>query len=132
MIFISTNSDKFPYVDAEKLYVDNKKYFLPLDISFNQLIQGLHGNLWACFEDNKFIGCIYFELKENKWYLSGFSKRKMYKYIPYAINGLCELYFKDQAITEIYSDTAHRHAQYALKRAGFIQIGFNLYLKKDK
>lgn len=125
MFYISTNSKDFPMEEARKLYEDNKKYFLPLDISFEELIEGLQGNLWAVIVDNTFIGCIYFEQRQGKWFLSGVSKRKQYKHIPQAIEGLCKLYF-EQTDT-IYSETEHKHAKEALKRANFIQIKENLF-----
>ena len=128
MLYISTNSKDFPYEEARKLYEDNKKYFLPLDISFDALIEGLRGNLWAVTVDNIFIGCIYFEQRENKWFLSGVSVRKQYKYIPQAIEGLCKLYFEQT--DAIYSETEHKWAKEALKRADFIQLKENLFRKE--
>lgn len=130
MLFISTNSDEFPFKEASKLWYENKKYFLPLDISFEKLSKGLKGNLWACFEDNKFLGFIYFELKENKWFLSGVACRKMYKYIPICINRLCEKYFNDWNIDKIFSETEYLHAKLALKRSGFIEVKNNLFVKE--
>ena len=130
MIYLSTNSKEFPFKEAEQLYEDNKKYFLPLDIPFMELSEGLNGNFWSCFKDGVFIGCIYFELKDDKWFLSGFSKRKTYKYISEAIRGLCKLYFGQ--VDTIYSETPFTHAQRALKRAGFQQIDKDLFRIKDK
>lgn len=129
MYFISTNSKDFPFEQAERLYNENKKYFLPLDITFKEIVKSLNGNLWATIADNQFIGLIYFELKDNKWFLSGCSERKMFKYISEAITGLCELYF-NQTDT-IYSETDFTHAKLALQRAGFINIHTNIF-RKDK
>ena len=129
MIFLSTNSKDFPFDEAKILYNENKKYFLPLDITFEELCNNLNGNLWATIADNQFIGLIYFELKQNKWFMSGCSNRKMFKYITKAITGLCELYF-GQTDT-IYSETDFKHAGEALKRAGFKHIHSNIY-RKDK
>lgn len=129
MIFINTNNKAFPWEIAEQLYEDNKKYFLPLDISFEQLAQGLQGNLWAVNVDNIFSGCIYLEVIDGKWYLSGFSKRKMFKHVPDAINALCGLYAARYRLKEIYSETSHKHAKLALLRAGFLQVDTNLFRK---
>lgn len=129
MYFISTNNEDFPWQQAERLYNDNKKYFLPLDITFEELCNGLNGNCWSCFEDGLFLGLIYFELKENEWFLSGCSERKRFKYISEAITSLCELYF-NQTDT-IYSETEHKWAKQALLRANFIQIHPNIF-RKDK
>ena len=129
MYFISTNSKDFPWEQAKILYNSNKKYFLPLDITFEELCKGLNNNLWATIADNQFIGLIYFELKENKWFMSGVSERKMLKYITEAINGLCELYFEQT--NAIYSETDFTHSKLALKRAGFKHFKENIY-RKDK
>lgn len=130
MYFISTNSESFPWQQAEILYNKNKKYFLPLDITFKELSEWLNGNLWAVIADNKFIGLIYFELNNKKWFLSGCSERKMFKYITQAITELCELYFKQT--DTIYSETEYKWAKQALKRADFIQIADNLFMKGRK
>lgn len=129
MIFLSTNSPEFPYEEAQRLYHENKKYFLPLDITFDKLTEVLRGNLWACVANGLFVGLIYFELRDDKWFLSGCSNRKMFKYITGAITGLCQLYFEQT--NTIYSETDFKHAKQALKRAGFINIYENIY-RKDK
>lgn len=129
MYFISTNSRDFPWEQAERLYNDNKKYFLPQDRSFKELAKWANGNCWATIADNQFIGLIYFEIKGGNWFMSGCSERKMFKYITQAITELCELYF-EQTDT-IYSETDHKHAEMALKRAGFKHYKDNIY-RKDK
>lgn len=130
MYFISTNSKDFPWQQAERLYNENKKYFLPLDITFEELANWANGNLWATIEDDLFIGLIYFDFKDNKWFLNGCSERKMFKYISKAINELCTLYFEQTDV--IYSETEHTHAKIALKRAGFIQIHPNIFRKEKE
>lgn len=130
MYFVSTNSENFPFKQAEMLYNENKKYFLPLDISFKEHSRRLNGNLWATIADCQFLGLIFFEWKNGKLFLSGCSKRKMFKYVSKAIIGLCELYFEQTNL--IYSETEHKWAKQALKRAGFLQISDNLFKKGIK
>jgi hypothetical protein len=130
MIFLNPNCENFPFEDAKKLYEDNKKYFLPQDITFETLLQGLQGNIWAVIEDNKFIGLIYFEVRNNKWFLSGVSNRKMYKYITQAITELCNHYFNYWDINDIFSETEFLNAKIALKKAGFFNIENNLFVKE--
>ena len=129
MYFISTNSKDFPFEQAKTLYNANKKYFLPLDITFEALCKSLNGNLWGVMIENNLAGLIYFEFKEGKWFLSGCSQRKQFKHVAEAINGLCELYFEQT--DAIYSETDFTHSKLALKRAGFKHYKDNIY-RKDK
>lgn len=131
MNYLSTNSKKFPFTEAEKLYNENKKYFLRnYDMKFEDFCESLNGNLWACMLDNKFLGAIYFDLRPQGWFLSGFAKRKVIEYVSEAINDLCNHYFNDWRISAIYADTNFRHAKFALLRAGFKQLKTDLYIKR--
>ena len=119
MIIYSSLDENYPRNDAERLYNENKKYFPLFDLTYQELEQKLKGHLWAITVNNELYGVIYFEFKDNKWFLSGFSKRKVYKYVVEAIHRLCTHYFNLYNIHTIYSETTFRHAEIALKRAGF-------------
>ena len=125
MILISSNDINFPYRACERLYNENKEYLLPLDITFDKLIKCLKGNFWAVCDDNeKLMGCLYFEIRfNNKWFISGFSARKVTAHVVNAIHTLIEHYGKKK----VYSETPHRHAKIALLRAGFKKIRYNIY-----
>ena len=128
MIFIQQNTNEFPFEQAKNLYDENRKYLFQ-DLDFETLYKKTNGNLWAVI-DNGLIGIIYFHFKKNKWFLSGFSHRKMRKYIADAINGMCQTYFEHWNITEIYSETEYKHAKIALLRAGFKKISSNIFRKE--
>ena len=125
MILISSNDINFPYRACERLYNENKEYLLPLDITFDKLIECLRGNFWAvCDDNNNLMGCLYFEIRfNNKWFISGFSARKVTAHVVNAIHTLIEHYGKKK----VYSETPHRHAKIALLRAGFKKIRYNIY-----
>ena len=124
MILYSSLDINFPYKACEILYNENKKYLLPLDITFDKLIECLRGNFWAVCDDNdKLMGCLYFETRNKKWFISGFSARKVTKYVSDAIHTLIKHYGKKK----VYSETPHRHARIALLRAGFKKIRYNIY-----
>ena len=124
MILISSNDINFPYRACERLYNENKKYNIS-SLEFGDLIEALKGNFWAvCDDNNNLMGCLYFETRfNNKWFISGFSCRKVYKYVVEAIHTLIGHYKFDK----VYSETPHRHARIALLRAGFKKIRYNIY-----
>ena len=75
MIYYSSFSPNFPYEQCKELYKINEYLVQPNGLEFDKLIEGLKGNFWAvCDNDNNLMGCIYFEIRDNNWYLSGFSK----------------------------------------------------------
>ena len=124
MILYSSNDINFPYKACEKLYNENKKYLSQLDIPFARLIECLLGNFWAVCDDNdKLMGCLYFETRNKKWFISGFSVRGVTVHVTPAIHCLIKHYGKKR----VYSETPHRHAKIALLRAGFKKIMYNIY-----
>lgn len=123
MILISSNDINFPYNACERLYNENKEYNIS-SLEFDKLIEALKGNFWAvCDNNNKLMGCLYFELKKNEWFISGFSCRKVRKFVVDAIHTIINHY----GHKKVLSETPHRHAAIALLRAGFEKIGYNIY-----
>ena len=128
MIFISSIDEEFPYSEAEILYEENRAYLKETEhLDFKTVLNHANGNMWAIIVNDLFIGIIYFSQIGEKWFLSGFSKRKVKKYVSEAINRLCELYYEHWKISEIYAETPHKHAKSALLNAGFKEISQNLY-----
>ena len=124
MILYSSLDINFPYNACERLYNENKEYLLPLDITFDKLIECLQGNFWAvCDDNNNLMGCLYFETRNKKWFISGFSVRGVTVHVTPAIHCLIKHYGKKK----VYSETPHRHARIALLRAGFKKIMYNIY-----
>ena len=124
MILISSNDINFPYKACERLYNENKEYNIS-SLEFDALVKALKGNFWAvCDDNNNVVGGLCFETKyNNKWFISGFSTRKVTKYVSEAIHTLIKHYGKKR----VYSETPHRHARIALLRAGFKKIMYNIY-----
>ena len=123
MILISSNDINFPYRACERLYNENKEYNIS-SLKFGDLIEALKGNFWAvCDDNNNLMGCLYFETRNKKWFISGFSVRGVTVHVAPAIHILIEHYGKKK----VYSETPHRHARIALLRAGFKKIRYNIY-----
>ena len=123
MILISSNDINFPYRACERLYDENKEYNIS-SLEFDDLIKALGGNFWAvCDDNNNLMGCLYFETRNKKWFISGFSVRGVTVHVAPAIHILIEHYGK----RKVYSETPHRHARIALLRAGFKKIMYNIY-----
>lgn len=123
MILISSNDNNFPYGACERLYNENKEYNIS-SLKFNELVVALKGNFWAvCDDNNNLMGCLYFETRNKKWFISGFSVRGVTVHVAPAIHILIEHYGKKK----VYSETPHRHARIALLRAGFKKIMYNIY-----
>ena len=123
MILISSNDINFPYRACERLYNENKEYNIS-SLSFGDLIKALGGNFWAvCDDNNNLMGCLYFETRNKKWFISGFSVRGVTVHVTPAIHCLIKHYGK----RKVYSETPHRHARIALLRAGFKKIMYNIY-----
>ena len=124
MILVSSNDLNFPYRTCERLYNENKEYNIS-SLNFRDLIEALKGHFWAvCDDNNNLMGCLYFEIRfNNKWFISGFSARKVTAHVVNAIHTLIEHYGKKK----VYSETPHRHAKIALLRAGFKKIRYNIY-----
>ena len=123
MILVSSNDLNFPYRTCERLYNENKEYNI-CSLEFDKLIECLQGNFWAvCDDNNNLMGCLYFETRNKKWFISGFSVRGVTVHVAPAIHILIEHYGKKK----VYSETPHRHAKIALLRAGFKKIRYNIY-----
>ena len=123
MILISSNDINFPYEACERLYNENKEYNIS-SLEFDNLIKALGGNFWAvCDDNNNLMGCLYFETRNKRWFISGFSRRKVTEHVVGAIHTLIDHYGKEK----VYSETPHRHARIALLRAGFKKIRYNIY-----
>ena len=123
MILISSNDITFPYKACERLYNENKEYNIS-SLEFDKLIEALKGHFWAVCDDNeKLMGCLYFETRNRKWFISGFSTRGVTVHVAPAIHCLIKHYGK----RKVYSETPHRHARIALLRAGFKKIKYNIY-----
>ena len=123
MILISSNDINFPCMACERLYDENKEYNIS-SLNFGDLIEALKGNFWAVCDNNEnLMGCLYFETRNKKWFISGFSVRGVTVHVAPAIHCLIKHYGK----RKIYSETPHRHARIALLRAGFKKIMYNIY-----
>ena len=128
---LSSNNKDFPYEQVKELYIKNKEFFRDSDYPFEDFVKDSKGHLWAYIEDEKLIGYIFMHtFKDDSCCLSGNSNRKCFKYLEEIINGTCGYYFTHYEINKIYSITDYKHAQLVLKRAGFLQIDSDKFLKE--
>ncbi len=83
-----------------------------------------------CFykeEDGKLSGFIFLTENDEKLFLSGVAEPKILPEIVNAIIAVCRAYECD-----IYADTDLKHAQFALRRAGFEKTGKNLLIRRNE
>ena len=98
-------------------------------INDDNVFEDIIGNtLFYAFytDDNKFICCIYFYLKEDgNLYLNAYGQRKMHTLNIEALKKTFDWFNCD-----IYAKTPHKTASLCLLRTGFKKIGNELYIKK--
>lgn len=89
------------------------------DFSTDFIINNPH--IYCFYQDNVLMGCIFFTQEEEKLFIHGFSKPKLYKDVIDSIKIVCNHYKED-----IYCRTRIKSAIYALLKAGFKKID-NIY-----
>ena len=79
-----------------------------------------------CFYLNdELIGCIYLEDKNEKVFLSGFSKPKQMNLVIEAIENVTS-----RVMVDVYAETPYREAKLVLLKSGFKKVQDNLYKKE--
>lgn len=114
----------FEYQKYKNLFCKYKE-LINDDSDFDEIIKY---TLFFAFytDDNQFIGCIYFYIKENdKLFLNAFANRKMHQHTVEALKKTFDWFNCD-----IYATTPHKTAILCLLRAGFKKIDNELYIKK--
>ena len=108
-----------PFFDKEKAkeYFEINKENLDDRDGFEAL---LNVSLFFNVYNNGYVGSIFVYLCEDgKYYLGGYAVRKRYKEVIEAIKQVSDMF------DEIYAETRHKHAVYALMRGGFTRYKEN-------
>lgn len=110
IILIDKSNPFFDKETALKYFLLNRENLDDTD-GFEALLNaGLFYNVY----NNGYVGSIFAYLStDGRWYLGGYAVRKRYKDVIEAIKIVSD------GFKEIYADTRHRNAVFALMRAGF-------------
>lgn len=107
---IDKNSPFFDRGIAEKYFDINRENLDDKD-GFEAL---LDASLFFNVYNNGYVGSIFVYLCEDgRYYLGGYAVRKRYKEVIEAIKQVSDMFY------EIYAETRHKNAVYALMRGGF-------------
>lgn len=119
MLILTPKDKLFNYDEAKKLH---EKYADLLDdgCDFDEIINYSH--FFSFYEGKKFIGCIYFYKKDEKTFVNAFAGRKTHKQNIKCLKKALDFYNCD-----IYANSKQKTAILCLLRAGFKQIGNNIY-----
>ena len=121
MIKVFTPLDKgsFNYKECKKLFKKCKKR-----INENQEFRNIVKNtfFYSFFDDDKYIGCIYYYYKDDKLFVNAFANRHTHN-----TNIICLKKSFDWFNCDIYAETTHKTAILCLLRTGFKKISTNLY-----
>lgn len=111
----------FNYKECKKLY---KKYSKEIGDSreFREIVRDTY--FYSFFEDEKFIGCIYYYQENGKLFVNAFAKRH-----THITNIKCLKQTFDWFNCDIYARSTHKTAILCLYRCGFKKIGTNLYIR---
>lgn len=110
---------EFNYKQCKKLFKKHKKL-----INENQDFRNIVKNtfFYSFFDDEKFLGCIYYYYKNNRLYFNGFSDRH-----THLQNLECLKMSFDWFNCDIYAETPHKTAILCLLKCGFKKISENTY-----
>ena len=128
MKIVIPNDKNFDYKLCENLYNKISK-FMGNDCCFKDLVDKTH--FYSFYDEEKFAGCIYVVLENNKLFINGFSVRKNHKFNIEAVKRVLTFYNCD-----LYAKTKNKTAQFLLKKCGFTLIKTDSngmkYYKKEK
>lgn len=120
MIKVYIPSDReFNYKECKKLFKKYRK-----QINDNQEFRDIVANtfFYSFFDDDKYIGCIYFYQKNDKLFVNAYAKRHMHK-----LTIECFKMSLDWFTGDIYAQTTRKTAILCLLRSGFKKIQQDLY-----
>jgi hypothetical protein len=110
VILVDKNSPFFDKVNAKKHFEINKENLDDKD-GFEAL---LDVSLFFNVHNNGYVGSIFvYPCTDGRYYLGGYAVRKRYKEVIEAIKTVSDMFI------EVYAETRHKHAVYALLRGGF-------------
>lgn len=118
-VYIPTDKE-FNYKECKQLFKKNKKK-LRETFSFKEVIDGTF--FYSFFDDDRFLGCIYFYDKLGKRYIASFGTRHHHKENIECLK-LSLTWFN----SDIYAITYEKTAKLCLLRAGFKKIDDNTFI----
>ncbi len=120
-VFIPSDAGFRTYETPLKLLYERVQNQIEDDNSFDFVRD--HTLFYMFVFDNKLVGGIYYYLKDEKWYLNGFSNRKMFE-----INIECIKLSTTWFSSDIYAEAMNRASALCLLRAGFNRLGNNTFV----
>jgi hypothetical protein len=118
-VFIPSD-EKFNYKQCKKLF---KKY--KDKINDNSVFSDIVKNtfFYSFFDDDKFLGCIYYYDKAGKMFVNAYASPK-----HHLENIKCFKMSLDWFNCDIYAETTHKTAILCLYKCGFKRINENLFI----
>lgn len=123
MIIVRIPTDKnFNYKECKKLFFKCNR-FIKDGSRFRDIVENTF--FYSFFNDDEFIGCIYFYYRDDKLFVNAFAHRGRHK-----LNLECLKMTFDWFNCDIYAESVQKPAILCLYRCGFKKIGENLYIKE--
>lgn len=118
-VFIPTDNG-FNYKQCKKLF---KKYRDKVsdNSEFRDIVKSTF--FYSFFDDDKFLGCIYYYEKNNKLYVNAYASRH-----HHLINMECLKMSLNWFNCDIYAETTHKTAILCLFKCGFKRIDEKLFI----
>ena len=115
-----------------------RKYEIPLRLLYEKVQDKIgddnsfdfirdHTLFYMFVFNNKLVGGIYYYIKDEKWYMNGFSNRKMF-----GANVECIKLSTTWFSSDIYAEAMNRASAICLLRAGFKRLHKNLFIFRQK
>lgn len=122
-VYIPTD-ENFNYKECKKLY---KKYqkLIGDDEEFRNIVKNAF--VYSFFDDDIFLGCIYYYYVENSLYVNAFANRHHHQ-----LNLECFKMSLDWFDCDIFAKTQHKTAIFCLLKSGFKKISNNLFKYERK
>lgn len=121
MLILKPEDPLFNFFECKNFYEKNQKLlddFTP----FEELIKDDDIHFYSFYENEKFIGCIYFYLNNNKVFVNAFAKRHTHKTNIECLKKSLTFYSCD-----IFATSEHKTAILCLLKCGFKKVKDNLY-----
>lgn len=121
MIIVKIPSDSdFNYKQCKKLF---KKYRDKINDNseFRNIVKDTF--FYSFFDNDKFLGCIYYYEKENKLYVNAYAGRHHHQQ-----NIECLKMSLNWFNCDIYAETTHKTATFCLLKCGFTRINEKLFI----
>lgn len=123
MITVRIPTDKnFNYNECKKLFNKYKKLIRD-DTKFDEILK--NSFFYSFYDENTFIGCIYYYYRNEKLFFNGYANRHLHKQVIDCIKMTFDWFNCD-----IYAESIQKPAIYSLLRCGFKKHKGNIYIKE--